>query len=118
VETNVDVRDNPEQHRYEARVAGMLAGFSEYQPNDGWLVFTHTEVDPTFEGRGVGSALAAGALNDVRKRGLKLTPQCPFIHAYIRRHPAYQDLVVGVRGTPVTRRGVDPRDPSRGRELR
>jgi len=117
VETRVDVRDNPEANRYEARVAGMLAGFSEYTPQDGWLVFTHTEVDPTFEGRGVGSALAKGALDDVRARGLRLTPQCPFINAYIRRHAEYQDLVVGVRGTPVAR-GVDPRDPSRGRELR
>ncbi len=80
-------------------------------------MFTHTEVFPEFEGKGVGSRLATGALDDVRARGLKLTPQCPFISAYIKRHPAYADLVVGIRGTPLPARGVDPRDPG-GRELR
>ncbi|HEY4189998.1 MAG TPA: N-acetyltransferase, partial [Candidatus Limnocylindrales bacterium] len=64
------------------------------------------------------SRLATGALDDVGARGLKLTPQCPFISAHIKRHPEYADLVVGVRGTPLPPRGVDPRDPSRGRDLR
>ena len=114
----VEVRDNPADHRFEAWVDGQLAGYSEYRPFDGWLVFVHTEVDPAFGGRGVGSRLARGALDTVRARGLRLTPQCPFIASYIRSHPEYQDLVVGIRGTPLPRRGVDPRDPTRGRELR
>ena len=114
----VDVRDNPSANRYEAWVDGELAGFSEYEPHETWLVFTHTEVFAAFEGKGVGSKLAKGALDDVRARGLKLTPQCPFINSYIKRHPAYADLVVGVRGTAAPRPGTDPRDPSRGRELR
>ena len=114
----VDVRDNPSANRYEAWVDGELAGFSEYEPHETWLVFTHTEVFAAFEGKGVGSKLAKGALDDVRARGLKLTPQCPFINSYIKRHPAYADLVVGVRGTAAPRPGTDPRDPSGGRELR
>jgi hypothetical protein len=113
-----EVRDNANEHRFEAWVDGALAGFSEYEPRDGWLVFVHTEVDTAFAGRGVGGRLAAGALDEVRARGLKVTPLCPFISAWIRAHPAYQDMVVGVRGTPLVRRGVDPRDPSGGRELR
>jgi len=111
VEPSLEVRDNADLRRYEAWVDGALAGFSEYEPHDGWLVFTHTEVDPAYEGRGVGSGLARGALDDVRARGLHLTPQCPFIGAFIKRHPDYQDLVVGVRGTPLPRSGADPRDP-------
>ncbi|HEY6569518.1 MAG TPA: GNAT family N-acetyltransferase [Candidatus Limnocylindrales bacterium] len=95
-----EVRDNTDAHRFEAWVDGALAGFSEYEPRDGWLVFVHTEVLPAFEGKGVGSRLATWALDDVRARGLKLTPQCPFIAAFIKRHPAYADLVVGIRGTP------------------
>ena len=114
----VEVKDNPAENRYEAWVEGALAGFSEYKPKDGWLVFTHTEVKPEYEGQGVGSKLAKEALDDVRARGLKLTPQCPFINSWIKRHPAYADLVVGVRGTAVPQRGADPRDPSGGRELR
>jgi predicted GNAT family acetyltransferase len=59
------------------------------------VIFTHTEVLPAFEGRGVGSALAKGALDAVRAEGSSVEPRCPFIAAYIRRHPAYADLVVG-----------------------
>jgi uncharacterized protein len=54
----------------------------------------HTEIEPEWEGRGFGSTLAAGALDDVRVRGLKVRPLCPFVVAYIRRHPEYADLVV------------------------
>ena len=57
------------------------------------MVFTHTEVDPSFEGQGVGSALARGALDDVRSRGLHIIAMCPFISAYVRRHPEYADLI-------------------------
>ncbi len=102
-----EIRDNQDERRFEAFVDGELAGFAEYTPADGWLVFTHTEVFPAFEGRGVGSRLAAGALDQVRARGLHANPHCPFISAYIRAHPAYQDLVVGVRGTPFRRPSHD-----------
>ena len=53
----------------------------------------HTDVAPKWEGKGVGSTLVQGALDDVRARGLKVQPICPFVAAYIRRHPEYQDLV-------------------------
>ena len=109
VTPTIEVRDNPAELRYEAWLDGRLAGFSEYEPHDGWLVFHHTEVGPEYEGQGVGSRLAQGALDDVRARGLKVTPTCPFISAWIRRHPDYQDMVVGVRGTAPRPGG--PRDP-------
>lgn len=87
------VSDNPALRRYELHVAGQLAGFAEYRSVRGRLIFTHTEIDPAFEGRGLGGRLAKGTLDDVRARGLVLTPLCPFIAAYIRRHPEYADLV-------------------------
>jgi uncharacterized protein len=118
VTPTIEVKDNPADLRYEAWLDGRLAGFSEYEPHDGWLVFHHTEVGPEYEGKGVGSRLAKGALDDVRARGLKVTPTCPFVSAWIRRHPDYQDMVVGVRGTAPPRPGTDPRDPSGGREPR
>jgi predicted GNAT family acetyltransferase len=58
------------------------------------VAFLHTEVDPTVQRRGLGSALVAGALDDARARGLAVVPLCPFVDAYIRRHPEYADLVV------------------------
>jgi predicted GNAT family acetyltransferase len=87
------VVDNPEQHRYEARVDGELAGFAEYRRRGDRIVFTHTEVDDAFEGHGIGGRLASFALDDARARGLVVVAQCPFIGTYIRRHPEYEDLL-------------------------
>ena len=87
------VADNPAEHRYELRVGGVVAGFAAYRDAGGMRTFTHTEVDPSHEGEGLGSRLAAGALDDARERGLRVEPVCRFIAAYIQRHPAYADLV-------------------------
>lgn len=90
---DLTVVDNPAKQRYEAHLGGRVVGFSEYRlVSGGRLIFFHTEVDPTLEGRGIGGRLAAGALDDVRKRGLTMTVKCPFIAAYLLRHPEYEDL--------------------------
>ena len=97
----VEVVDEPARQRYEARIGGRVAGFTEYRAVRGRVILVHTEVDPQFEGRGVGSRLASGALDDIRARGLKVTVKCPFIAAFLKRHPDYLDLVateVDLRG--------------------
>lgn len=92
--SDVTVTNNPEQNRYEARIDGELAGFAEYRLSDGLITFTHTEVDPSFEGKGVGGALARSALDDVRADGSrKVKPLCPFIKGWIEKHPDYSHLV-------------------------
>lgn len=88
------VRDATDHGRYEVTVDGELAGFARYVRLPGRIVFTHTEVDPAFEGKGVGSTLAREALDSVRAAGLQVDPKCPFFAAYIRRHKEYADLVV------------------------
>ena len=93
---DVVVRDHPDASRYEARVGDQVAGFSRYVLADGVFVFTHTEVDPAFEGQGVGGTLVRGALDDVRRRGARVVAQCPFVHAFIDDHPEYQDLVTSL----------------------
>ena len=94
-EEQQDVRivDVPDEERYEALVDGTLAGSAFYQLRSGRIVFLHTEVDPSFEGHGVGSRLAKDALDDARSKGLRVVPRCPFIARYIREHPEYQDLL-------------------------
>ena len=88
-----EVLDVPTRSRYEVTVDGELAGFSEYRDTEGARVFTHTEVFDAYEGKGVGSALARGALDDVRARGRRLVALCPFIAAFLERHDEYADLV-------------------------
>jgi hypothetical protein len=90
---HLDFVDNPAHHRFELRKAGEVAAIAEYQLLQHAVKFTHTEVQPRFEGQGLGSKIAKAALDEVRRRGLQAIPQCPFIAAYIGKHPAYLDLV-------------------------
>jgi predicted GNAT family acetyltransferase len=88
------VVDQPEQQRYVARLGDRVVGFAEYRNVQGRTILFHTEVDPSVEGRGVGSRLASGVLDDLRARGRRVTIKCPFIAAYVARHPEYADLPV------------------------
>jgi hypothetical protein len=92
---DIQVVNVPDSGRYEARVDGVLAGFAAYQHRGDTIVFTHTRTEPDFEGHGVASALARGALDDVRAQGQDVVPLCPFINAFIAKHEEYQDLVSG-----------------------
>jgi hypothetical protein len=89
------VCDNPAVGRYELFVDGELAGLAVYTLSGDTMTIPHTEVQPRYEGRGLGARLAKFALDDARRRGLRVVPRCPFIAAYIERHPEYADLVVG-----------------------
>jgi predicted GNAT family acetyltransferase len=88
------VRDNRAALRYELTLGDELVGEIRYRVEPGTLVLVHTEVEPSAEGRGLGGRLAADALDDIRSKGLNVVPLCPFVAAYIRRHPEYEDLVV------------------------
>jgi len=94
---DVVVEDNPEEARYEARMGERIVGIAEYELTDeqGPIVFVHTEVVPDVEGQGVGARLARGALDDVRRRGLRIVAECPFISAFVKRHHDWDDLIVG-----------------------
>lgn len=91
---STEVINNETDQRYEIHVDGTLAGFAQYRPRPDARVFTHTEIFDGYEGQGLGGELARAALDDVRSHGIRVRPLCPFIAAYIDRHPAYQDLVV------------------------
>jgi predicted GNAT family acetyltransferase len=91
---SVTIRDNVDQHRYEALVDDQVAGFSDYRLREGRITFTHTEVDDAYEGQGIGSQLASAVLDAARDAGLDVYPSCPFIADHIKRHPdRYLDLV-------------------------
>jgi predicted GNAT family acetyltransferase len=88
-----EVTDNAAESRYEITVDGERAGFAQYRLRPGEIVFTHTEVGEAYEGKGIGSALARGALDDARAKGLAVVPLCPFIKGWIDKHPDYADIV-------------------------
>ncbi|MGB0098967.1 MAG: GNAT family N-acetyltransferase [Nocardioides sp.] len=101
--SDVVTSHNPQAKRYEAHLDGELAGFAEYQLTDALVVMTHTEVDPAFEGQGVGSALARFALDDVRAEGSRrVLPVCPFIKGWVGKHPDYAELMYGAPRSTAT----------------
>jgi predicted GNAT family acetyltransferase len=87
------VVDNPESKRYELWVGDTLAGTIVYRARPDEVVLVHTEIDPAFEGQGLGAKLVAGALDDVRRRGLAIVPLCRFVRSYLERHPEDADLI-------------------------
>jgi predicted GNAT family acetyltransferase len=89
----LEVRDNRDESRYEVTVDGERAGILMYRLRDNRVVFTHAEVEPRFEGHGVGSALAKQSLDDVIAQGKQITPLCPFVVDFLHRHPEYVDHV-------------------------
>ena len=90
---SIAVEGNRQAARYEIRVEGEVAGAIYYRLDGDVISMDHTEIDQRFEGRGLGSRLARGALNDVRRRGLRVLPYCPFVRGYIAKHDEYLDLV-------------------------
>lgn len=89
------VIDSRSARRYELQLGEEVVGFVAYHPQNGSLVLVHTEVNPAFEDRGFGSRLVAGALEDIRARGLSVVPVCPFVSSYLGRHPEDADIVAG-----------------------
>lgn len=111
--TAVSVRDNPERHRYEA-IKGhgesdrgpdgepAVVGFLDYSVQGRLIVLNHTEVDPASKGQGIGSVLVRGAFDDIRRKGLRAVPVCPFVRAWVDRNPDYSDVVSGSTDGPAT----------------
>lgn len=90
--SEIAIVNNEAAHRFEARLGDAVA-FTEYRLRDGIIIVPHTEVPEEFEGHGVGSALAKAVLGFAREQGLEVVPTCPFIAAYITKHPEWHDIV-------------------------
>lgn len=86
-----EIRENGARHRYELEIEGHIA-FVLYKREPGVITFVHTEVPKELGGKGVGSRLAKHVLEAARADGVKVVPMCPFIAAWMKRHPEYDDL--------------------------
>lgn len=87
-----EARHDEAQRRFEIEEEGGV-GFLTYRRGDGRMVFTQTIVPPELEGRGIGSRVVKAGLDFARAEGLEVVPQCPFVAAYVERHPEYRDLL-------------------------
>lgn len=89
----MEFRNDAEHGRYVLEDDGEVVAFTEYEERHDRLIFPHTEVDPAYEGQGLGGKLVKQALDDVRAGGRQIVPLCPFVRGYVERHPEYDDLV-------------------------
>ena len=89
------MRHNEGLSRYELVVDDEVAGIADYRVEGDTWVFPHTEIDPRQRGRGLGEQLVRGALDDVRRRGAKVRPQCWFVREFIDANPDYGELRAG-----------------------
>jgi NAD+ kinase len=92
--SDATVVDSFEESRYEVILGGEVAGMLHYRRHSGGVDLMHTEIDQAFEGRGLASRLAAGALQDARSRATPVVVTCPFVSGYLDRHPEYADLTI------------------------
>jgi predicted GNAT family acetyltransferase len=90
---NLVVKDNTVEDRFELFANGMPAGVLAYRMEGEKYALVHTEVDPEFEGRGMGSALISRTLDQIRATGHAIVPICPFVSSFLQGHPEYLDLV-------------------------
>ena len=86
------------QARYELLDDGTVIGVSVYRDAGNRRVFTHTEIDGDYAGRGLASELVKFALDDVRAHGKRVVPRCPMVAAFIGKNPEYVDLVDEIHG--------------------
>ena len=91
---DVDVRDNPDESRFEVWFDGDLAGFTVYEERaEATWAFVHTEIDPAFEGHGLGSALVREAMTAMADRGVAVLPYCSFVKEWLAKHPEHLGVV-------------------------
>jgi uncharacterized protein len=87
------VTDDPDRSQFEIEVDGQPVGLTQYHLHRNRAAFLHTEIDPAFGGRGLATTLIQAALDEARTRGWEIEPFCPFVRAFIVKHPDYRDLV-------------------------
>lgn len=89
---NLKLFNNEARNQYEFHFNGFKPKI-EYINKNGRIYLTHTEVSKELGGKGIGTALVKAVLDDIEKQGLSLVPLCPFVAAYIKKHPERKNIL-------------------------
>ena len=84
--TSAAVTDNREARRFELIVEGQTAVLN-YERTAKSIVLVHTEVPVPLRGRHIADVLAKAAIDRAHTEGLQVIAVCPFVKAYLRKHP-------------------------------
>lgn len=88
----ITVEHDPAAARFFAQLDGMTARL-DYRLDGGRIEMYHVEVPVPYRGRRIAARVTREALEFARAEGLSVVPRCPYVAAFIRRHPEYQTLV-------------------------
>ena len=91
---NLRVINNTDLNRFEVQLDHQVAVL-EYQIAGKNIIYTHTEVPPEYEGRGIAATMARFAMEFAREQGYKVQALCPYVNAFVRRHPEYHSITWG-----------------------
>ena len=91
--TTGKVIHNESGRQFEMRVTGGLAVL-KYDRAAGQIDLLHTMVPAEDEGNGHGTALVQTAFDYARSANLKVVATCPFVKAYLEKHPEQRDIGV------------------------
>jgi len=86
------VEHDEARRRFAVSIDGLLA-HADYVIEDGRMVCTHTFVPPELRGRGLAGQLVRAALDEARRRHLRVVSACSYVAAFVRRHPEFRDLL-------------------------
>ena len=89
-----ELKDDVHRQQYEFRIGNYTPKIEYIKSINGEIYLTHTEVPRELEGRGIGSQLVEKTLQDIERQGLRLVPLCPFVAAYIKKHPEWRRIVM------------------------
>ena len=93
MKNEIKVVNNEKALHFETLLSNGEFAFIEYRWNKGNLVFMHTWVPEGFEGQGIAAALAKFALEYAKEKQLQIVVYCPYVNAYLKKHPEYQVLL-------------------------
>ncbi|ESU21227.1 acetyltransferase [Flavobacterium enshiense DK69] len=83
---------NEEKNQFEITIDGHKA-FILYKEKPYATALIHTETEPELEGKGAGTAVIEKTLAYIEEHNSKIIPLCPFVFAYIKRHPEWKRIV-------------------------
>ncbi|WP_299182398.1 GNAT family N-acetyltransferase [uncultured Chryseobacterium sp.] len=78
--------------RFEIEINGHYA-FIDYKEMSSKIALIHTEAEPELAGTGAAAAVVEKTLHYIEDQGKKLLPFCPFVFAYIKKHPEWKRIV-------------------------
>lgn len=84
---------NQDKKRFELEVENKIAYIEYILTNENIIFLTHTEVPTSLEGKGVGSAIVSKTLDYIKEKEYTLAPLCPFVAAYVKRHPERKEIL-------------------------